>query len=272
MKIIKGILKFIINSIMVIAICLLILNITGKKVFYDLLYDNLFKPVVIEETKTITKTEASNQDISKILENKNTEKLINDYIDITMNELSSDDTVTVDIGEHFINYIKENKEVLEKELDVQITDENLDKVKETDEYKKLIEEYKQTIENSKKNMDTKEKGAIKGYNYVVSNNFRYLLIGIIVLCIILLGLIDKSLYKWMKSTSINTISSGIMVLLTAIIVQSIVDNALKGREISFSTKPMSSVSLITTIIGIVLLIIYIIINKKINKKEREENV
>ena len=76
MKIIKGILKFIINSIMVIAICLLILNITGKKVFYDLLYDNLFKPVVIEETKTITKTEASNQDISKILENKNTEKLI----------------------------------------------------------------------------------------------------------------------------------------------------------------------------------------------------
>lgn len=272
MKIIKGILKFIINTIMVIAICILILNITGKKVFYDLLYNNLFKPVVIEETKTITKTEASNQDIAKVLENEETEKLINDYIDITMNELSSDGTVTVDIGESFINYIKENKEVLEKELNVQILDEKLDEVKESPEYQQLIQEYKKAVEDSKNKLDSKEKGAIKGYNYAVSNNFRYLLIGIIVLCILLLGLIEKSVYKWMKNTSINTITSGIMVLLTSLLVQVIVDHTLAGKEIVFTTKPMATASIITIVIGIALLIIYIIINKIIIKKEREENV
>ena len=273
MKVLKGILKFIINSVMVCAICLLVFNITGKKVFYDLLYSNLFEPVVIEETKAFTNTEATSEEISKVLENKNVEKIISDYVDSTMNDLASDEVSDTDIGELFVGFIKENKDVLEKELDVTITDEDLDKVKESDEYKQIVAEYKAGIEKSKSELTPKEKKALKTYNYGVSSNFRYLLIGIIVLCIALLGLIEKSLYKWIKPTSINTITSGVMTLATALIVQFIVDKATLNMTIKFSTQPITNVSLITIGIGIVLLIIYIVINKKINKeKESEVNV
>ena len=270
MKILKVFLKFILDIIMVGAICALVLSFNGKKVFYDLLYSNMFKSVVIEETKTVVDENASTEKIEKILENAETEKLINDFIDSTMNDLASDEEVTTDIGDLFLDYIKENKEMFEKELDVTITDESLEKVKESPEYQDLINTYKESVQESKTKLSPKEKAALNVYNLIVSKTFTYILIGIIVICIILLALIDKSLYKWIQHLSINSITSGIMMLLTSIIVQGIVNASISDLEIEFSTKPLTNSSILVTGIGIVLLIIYVIINKLVKKEKPVE--
>lgn len=271
MKIIKKILKFLINSIIIILICSLLLSITGKKVFYDLLYSNVFKPVMVEETTKLTDTKIDKEKIDKIFNNEETEELVNEFIERTMNDLSSDKESNVNIADEFLKYIKNNRATFEKELGITITDEQLEQIKESPEYKELANSYTKSIKQSKSKMTPKERKVVKVYNQLISNNFKVIVISIIVFLTVLIALLNNDLYSWLKDSSINLITSGIMVLLTSLIVQVIVNTTIKDLNIKFSTKPLTNSSLITIGVGIVTLIIYLIINKIVKKPKLKEN-
>ena len=127
--------------------------------------------------------------------------------------------------------------------------------------KKTIEEK---IVSTKESISTEEKIVLKGYKEIISTKTRIIVIGLIALCLLLIALIDKSFYKWIKTGSICTIISGILVLLMGFILKLIVTSILPLP--SFNVSYLYKSGLIQLIIGSIILIIYIVLNKILIKK------
>ena len=204
------------------------------------------------------------EDINKLLEDERVQEIINKYIDITLDNLTSEEIKNIDIESDIINYINENKELIKEITGKEVTPEMIEDTKKVIEESNLNEAIEDTIESTKESISTEEKIVLKGYKEIISTKTRIIVIGLIALCLLLIAIIDKSFYKWIKTGSICTIISGILVLLMGFILKLIVTSILPLP--SFNVSYLYKSGLIQLIIGIVILIIYIILNKVLVKK------
>lgn len=204
------------------------------------------------------------EDINKLLEDERVQEIINKYIDITLDNLTSEEIKNIDIESDIINYINENKELIKEITGKEVTSEMIEDTKKVIEESNLNEAIEDTIESTKESISTEEKIVLKGYKEIISTKTRIIVIGLIALCLLLIALIDKSFYKWIKTGSICTIISGILVLLMGFILKLIVTSILPLP--SFNVSYLYKSGLIQLIIGIVILIIYIVLNKVLVKK------
>ena len=206
----------------------------------------------------------NSEDINKLLEDQRVQEIINKYIDITLDNLTSEEIKNIDIESDIINYINENKELIKEITGKEVTPEMIEDTKKVIEESNLNETIEDTIESTKKSISTEEKIVLKGYKEIISTKTRIIVIGLIALCLLLIAIIDKSFYKWIKTGSICTIISGILVLLMGFILKLIVTSILPLP--SFNVSYLYKSGLIQLIIGIVILIIYIVLNKVLVKK------
>ena len=206
----------------------------------------------------------NSEDINKLLEDQRVQEIINKYIDITLDNLTSEEIKNIDIESDIINYINENKELIKEITGKEVTPEMIEDTKKVIEESNLNEAIEDTIESTKESISTEEKIVLKGYKEITSTKTRIIVIGLIALCLLLIAIIDKSFYKWIKTGSICTIISGILVLLMGFILKLIVTSILPLP--SFNVSYLYNSGLIQLIIGIVILIIYIILNKVLVKK------
>lgn len=204
------------------------------------------------------------EDINKLLEDERVQEIINKYIDITLDNLTSEEIKNIDIESDIINYINENKELIKEITGKEVTPEMIEDTKKVIEESNLNEAIEETIESTKESISTEEKIVLKGYKEIISTKTRIIVIGLIALCLLLIAIIDKSFYKWIKTGSICTIISGILVLLMGFILKLIVTSILPLP--SFNVSYLYKSGLIQLIIGIVILIIYIVLNKVLVKK------
>ena len=206
----------------------------------------------------------NSEDINKLLEDQRVQEIINKYIDITLDNLTSEEIKNIDIESDIINYINENKELIKEITGKEVTPEMIEDTKKVIEESNLNEAIEETIESTKESISTEEKIVLKGYKEIISTKTRIIVIGLIALCLLLIAIIEKSFYKWIKTGSICTIISGILVLLMGFILKIIVTSILPLP--SFSVSYLYKSGLIQLIIGIVILIIYIVLNKVLVKK------
>lgn len=206
----------------------------------------------------------NSEDINKLLEDQRVQEIINKYIDITLDNLTSEEIKNIDIESDIINYINENKELIKEITGKEVTPEMIEDTKKVIEESNLNETIEDTIESTKESISTEEKIVLKGYKEIISTKTRIITISLIALCLLLIALIDKSFYKWIKTGSICTIISGILVLLMGFILKLIVTSILPLP--SFNVSYLYKSGLIQLIIGIVILIIYIVLNKVLVKK------
>ena len=204
------------------------------------------------------------EDINKLLEDERVQEIINKYIDITLDNLTSEEIKNIDIESDIINYINENKELIKEITGKEVTPEMIEDTKKVIEESNLNEAIEETIESTKESISTEEKIVLKGYKEIISTKTRIIVIGLIALCLLLIAIIEKSFYKWIKTGSICTIISGILVLLMGFILKLIVTSILPLP--SFNVSYLYKSGLIQLIIGIVILIIYIVLNKVLVKK------
>ena len=204
------------------------------------------------------------EDINKLLEDERVQEIINKYIDITLDNLTSEEIKNIDIESDIINYINENKELIKEITGKEVTPEMIEDTKKVIEESNLNEAIEDTIESTKESISTEEKIVLKGYKEIISTKTRIIVIGLIALCLLLIAIIDKSFYKWIKTGSICTIISGILVLLMGFILKLIVTSILPLP--SFNVSYLYKSGLIQLIIGIVILLIYIVLNKVLVKK------
>ena len=206
----------------------------------------------------------NSEDINKLLEDQRVQEIINKYIDITLDNLTSEEIKNIDIESDIINYINENKELIKEITGKEVTPEMIEDTKKVIEESNLNEAIEDTIESTKESISTEEKIVLKGYKEIISTKTRIIVIGLIALCLLLIAIIEKSFYKWIKTGSICTIISGILVLLMGFILKLIVTSILPLP--SFNVSYLYNSGLIQLIIGIVILIIYIVLNKVLVKK------
>lgn len=206
----------------------------------------------------------NSEDINKLLEDERVQEIINKYIDITLDNLTSEEIKNIDIESDIINYINENKELIKEITGKEVTNEMIEDTKKVIEESNLNETIEETIVSTKESISTEEKIVLKGYKEIISTKTRIITISLILLCLLLIALIDKSFYKWIKTGSICTIISGILVLLMGFILKIIVTSILPLP--SFNVSYLYKSGLIQLIIGSIILIIYIVLNKILVKK------
>ena len=273
----KKIIKVFLSFVIVLLILFLTISFNLNKVIVD----GVIKEIII--TKVIPKKVnnpnisediintlplpdylKNSEDINKLLEEQRVQEIINKYIDITLDNLTSEEIKNIDIESDIINYINENKELIKEITGKEVTPEMIEDTKKVIEESNLNEAIEDTIESTKESISTEEKIVLKGYKEIISTKTRIIVIGLIALCLLLIAIIDKSFYKWIKTGSICTIISGILVLLMGFILKLIVTSILPLP--SFNVSYLYKSGLIQLIIGIVILIIYIVLNKVLVKK------
>lgn len=263
MKILKKIILGFLNLLLLNLIILLTISINLKNFISDGIIKETIKEqiVVIPYQESPTDSNVESEQINKILENKETEALVDKYINLAISGITDEKNLSkINLEEDMLKYLKNNKELLEKELGLEITDEIVEATEESLKSKELSESFKQSISNASKNISPEERFLLKAYSFLTSRDFKILVLVLITLDLILIGIIQKSYYKWLKSLGISLILSGLGTLFMSMAVKAIVVNLSPLKE--FNIKSLTYSSIILMVVGIILSIVQIFIDKK----------
>lgn len=276
MNIIKKILSGIITIILTSLILLLTINFDLKKIIVDgvitevikyQITSSMYKSENKEKQKIEYKTD--NEQINEILESDEVQELINKYLDLTVESMVDEDSIDdINIEEDVMNYIKENKEILEEKTGVEITDEMIEKTKEQGEAQEISKSFIESIKKTRDNLTSTQKHVLKGYGFLTSIKLRVSLIMMIIISCVLLFILQTKKFVWLKSIASSTITAGVLVSTSSIIVKLIISKwaAIEILKTSILLKH----GLIEVAIGIVILVAYFIL-RKITESQKEVN-
>lgn len=282
MNIIKKIFIAILNIILINVIVAFVISTNLKSFITEgVLKETLKNQVInttnnsIEETPNINIANneiiTDNEVVNEILESKEFQDLLNKYMDTTINNLIDEENVTeLEIEKDVLNFLEENKNSLEEKIGREKTEELLDTAKEKLTEKDISNYYNQTIANSSKNIPEEIKTVLKLYNLFISIKFRTILLLTALIDILLLALCFKSISKTFKSIGFSTLFSGIGTFIMVLIVKNVLK--LLTNITNYNASLFFKSSIILTIIGIVLIVLGTIINKKTIKKEESNEV
>jgi len=226
----------------------------------------------------ITESEdVSSEDKEKIqalLEDEGVNQVINDVVgDILTTFGDENATFDQESIDKIFDYVIDNKEQLEKAIGKEIDTNEIEKFRDSDEYNQFTDELSKTLNETGSTLDSSSRTVIKTYNYIVSDNFKIALGIIILIDLLLIMLIQWSLYKWLSILGRALYTSGITVMIMYLAVKVFINKLLvdNGINITIDTSNIFLLGIGSLVLGIVLVIIYKIINKaKMNKEKSLE--
>ncbi len=267
-KILLCILNIVLTSIITLCICLLCISFSIKKVIVNTISKNV---VAKEVTKQITQNiESIYSDVdADTLEkikvsvlnsqsiNNITQKYFDEIVDYVLNDKS---ILSLDVKEEIIELADENEDIL-KDNDIEITQEQkkefIDKILYDN---KINEAYKAFAENIKKDITKKDITIIKTYNEVISNKFRFILLGIIFVMTFLIALIKKSYYRWIFNISLSFVLSGLILSFIVPFIINVLSNNISNK-FTLNADLLVNTGYLCFVIFALLVIIYLAINK-----------
>ena len=275
MKILRKILVFILGFILYNLVCAFILTFALK----DIVQTEMIGGVVRENIlPAITESEdVSSEDKEKIqalLEDEGVNQVINDVVGDILTTFG-DENATFDQKsiDKIFDYVIDNKEQLEKAIGKEIDTNEIEKFRDSDEYNQFTDELSKTLNETGSTLDSSSRTVIKTYNYIVSDNFKIALGIIILIDLLLIMLIQWSIYKWLSILGRALYTSGITVMIMYLAVKVFINKLLvdNGINITIDTSNIFLLGVGSLIFGILLVIIYKIINKaKMNKEKSLE--
>lgn len=263
-----------INLIGILAIACNLKTILVDGVIKEVIKEQIIKNDYKEESFVIGQEEINqitdDERIRELLNTKEIQDLINKYLDIVVDGLIDENNLDeVEIEKDILQYIRENKEVIESVVGKEVTDEMIEKTVEQYEGKEISRNIKTTIANTSKTMTKTEKVVLKGYKTIISLQFKLIIIALIILDLILIALLQKSLYKWVKTLGTSSIISGIITILISIIVKMIIAHASTVKNMNTTSLLYAGIGII--IIGLLLTVIYKIIENIVKSKKVENH-
>ena len=209
----------------------------------------------------------------KILKSKELRKLVDKYIDSTIIGVTNPNSLTdVDLAEDIINFIIENKKSLEKEYGIKISDDDITRMREKEEFKSLTENYIENIKLTSENLSKTQKNMIKLFYFVCGTAFKIIVSVLIFIDLIIISIALKSIYKCIYSIGINLISSGVLTIILGLILHFSINVLVEKLKLGlkFDFLKISLVGFIAMVAGVVLMLICLIIKKKVENKDLEE--
>ena len=248
------------SLILINLICLLALSFNCKKILINGVIKEVIKEKIVAGDITENIEIEDKEKVKELLESKETEELLNKYLDKVLEGISGEEDIDeVELKKDIINYLKENKEELSKISGQEITDEMIDRVEQELNEKEIDKSLKESINTTSKNIPTQQKKLIKGFNTFNSTKFKVIIFISIILTIVVIALIQKSLYMWIKTVGKSMATSGILLAIMSLIVRFIVTyfSPLK----SFNTNSLLETGIGLIVFGILMVVIFKIINK-----------
>lgn len=280
MKIIKKILIGLLSIILIDLIVLLILNVSLKNfiikdiVIESIKSDNQTISVNSNENLSNNNTEVpiitNNKVVQEILEDEDMQEYLSDFIDDLIENMSEDEVENInteELQQKATDYLKKHKEELSEKAGIEITDEMIDKSNEMLNDVDVQKSIDQQISNYKNNLTKEEKIALKVFNFINSKKLRIILIISILLDILIIALLQKSVYKWIKILSYTMSMSGLSILILAMSIKYLIS---KITNVIINTESILTLGIITLIFGIIILIVYKLMTKHYIKENEYE--
>lgn len=277
----KKFVSVVLAIIMVGLVVLLCINISIK----SMAAKTVSNAVVANETtdqiqQVITENfpNVTDDQIQQIQEVISTSSSINSFTDDLLNQiteatLNGEQVDTVSIMNQLSQVFVDNVAQIEQVIDQDITDEQIQIVQErlTDQNGALQTKINEVVD-SVQNGSTSTTEFLQTYQTVSSMAVRIgCIIGIIV-CIVLIGLLNRSLYDWSIYAGVAAIVSAIIIGLFAPLVVNAIEFTIGLRVLNMSIDiPVSMLrveGIVLGVIGIILIVAYIILSRKFPKYER----
>lgn len=260
-KILSGLLTF----LNILFISLLIIGFSIKGILVNGVIKETIKSTItisnFKEGNEIPTVITDNEEVNKLLQSKEIQDLMNKYLDKIINNLSSDEEIDeYEIEKDVINFIKENRQEIEEITGKEVTDEQIDKTIELYEDNHISHSVERALQEAKDNMTTKEKTVLKGYSFLTSITLRIILFILIIINLILISIINKSIFIWINKLGISMLFSGIINILIGLITGLILRNSTGIKTISTSSLIIPSI--VVAIIGLIIIIVYKVVENK----------
>lgn len=277
----KKFVSVVLAIIMVGLVVLLCINISIK----SMAAKTVSNAVVANETtdqiqQVITENfpNVTDDQIQQIQEVISTSSSINSFTDDLLNQiteatLNGEQVDTASIMNQLSQVFVDNVDQIEQVIDQDITDEQIQIVQErlTDQNGALQTKINEVVD-SVQSGSTSTTDFLQTYQTVSSMAVRIgCIIGIIV-CIVLIGLLNRSLYDWSIYAGVAAIVSAIIIGLFAPLVVNAIEFTIGLRVLNMSIDiPVSMLrveGIVLGVIGIILIVAYIILSRKFPKYER----
>ena len=277
----KKFVSVVLAIIMVGLVVLLCINISIK----SMAAKTVSNAVVANETtdqiqQVITENfpNVTDDQIQQIQEVISTSSSINSFTDDLLNQiteatLNGEQVDTASIMNQLSQVFVDNVAQIEQVIDQDITDEQIQIVQErlTDQNGALQTKINEVVD-SVQSGSTSTTEFLQTYQTVSSMAVRIgCIIGIIV-CIVLIGLLNRSLYGWSIYAGVAAIVSAIIIGLFAPLVVNAIEFTIGLRVLNMSIDiPVSMLrveGIVLGVIGIILIVAYIILSRKFPKYER----
>ena len=275
MKVVKNLVIGLLSCILIGLISLEVVSFNLKNILIDGIiketivtqlvskdYNNPNNVISDEEINKITDDER----VRELLKSKEIQDLLEKYLDTTVNSLTSEEDLNnINLERDMVDFLQTNKSTVEELIGQEITNEMIDEASEQIETHDLSNAYKQAILNTRNNMTVTEKSVLKGYSFLVSNTFKIIVLILILIDLLLIALLQKSFYKWIRTLSVCTLVSGIGIIIMSFAVKYIV---LSYTQMSgFNMNSLLYNGIVLVCIGVIVFIIYTILDKIIKKKK-----
>lgn len=269
-KFILSILTIILADLMIgLIICCTIQSVLVDN-FLELSIRNKVEVIPYKEPK-YNENDVNEELIKELMENEEIQKLMNQFIDEIIDELIDENGNEKELDElqlekEVIKYIKENKEAIEEATGYEITDEAIEEASKklnSEDNKKIIE---QTIKNTKNSLTEEEKKALKLYRFFTSNKFKLILIISILIDTLLIIVLQKSLYLWIKNIAEAITISGLGIITLCGASKLVLAYTMQVENLNISS--MLNIGIIQGIIGLILLIMYKVFEKIMKEDEK----
>ena len=277
----KKFVSVVLAIIMVGLVVLLCINISIK----SMAAKTVANAVVANETtdqiqQVITENfpNVTDDQIQQIQEVISTSSSINSFTDDLLNQiteatLNGEQVDTVSIMNQLSQVFVDNVAQIEQVIDQDITDEQIQIVQErlTDQNGALQTKINEVVD-SVQSGSTSTTEFLQTYQTVSSMAVRIgCIIGIIV-CIVLIGLLNRSLYDWSIYAGVAAIVSAIIIGLFAPLVVNAIEFTIGLRVLNMTIDiPVSMLrveGIVLGVIVIILIVAYIILSRKFPKYER----
>lgn len=282
MKIFKNICSGFLKLLLFNLVGLLILSFSVKDVFTTILTDNISNSQLLSEGVAtdifgsnsmlgMGNKVLSEEAIKKILETDDAKKLVVKYVDISLNGLVDETSLnSVNLEDDVINFIKNNRVIFEEDLGVKFSDDVINILNLGIKYFNLSGQYKLAIQQTSASMGTTEKSLIKAFLFYTSDNFKVIASVLIVITLIIIALLQKSIYKWIHTLSVEVIINGVAIFIMAFVSEGLV-NIVADGVVNFNTNALKVSAIYTFICGLILWALYIIVLKIIKNIKNGED-
>lgn len=278
----KKVINVFLTIIMACVVVLLVISLSIRTISTKTISNAFFEEEVSNNMKEVlanTFPDVSSENIdvleNVIKDNEAINEVANDLLNHISDSISSGNKVD---SETILNEISvaidQNVPVIEEALGKDIPEEQIKEIqsKLTDENSNLKNQIDQTVDKIE-NMDSSAKQVIKTYDALDNNITKILCIVSLAVIIVLLGIINKSFFKWSLFSGISLIVSGAIVGMIVPMIVNVVEVAigqrLLGTTIDIAVNSLNMAGIICAVIGIVLIIVYAILNRRYRTYDRQ---